>query len=87
MTHRIRFDVVISIRSRQHTCSITRAYSRLDSLTRMLFAHFSTYCNSMLQAQMGKGKSTGGGQFIPGKGIRSKEEQLIAGLGNPAQVS
>jgi len=53
----------------------------------MLFAHFSTYCNSMLQAQMGKGKSTGGGQFIPGKGIRSKEEQLIAGLGNPAQVS
>ena len=34
---------------------------------------------------MGKGKSTGGGQFIPGKGIRSREE-LLAGLGNPAQM-
>ena len=37
-------------------------------------------------AQFGKGKSTGGGAFIPGKGIRRmNDEQLVAGLSNPAQ--
>eukprot|EP00563_Minutocellus_polymorphus_P020747 CAMPEP_0197715690 /NCGR_PEP_ID=MMETSP1434-20131217/801_1 /TAXON_ID=265543 /ORGANISM="Minutocellus polymorphus, Strain CCMP3303" /LENGTH=116 /DNA_ID=CAMNT_0043299881 /DNA_START=58 /DNA_END=405 /DNA_ORIENTATION=+ len=36
-------------------------------------------------AQMGKGKKFSGQAFTPGKGLRSREEELLA-MGNPAQL-
>ena len=39
-----------------------------------------------MQAQMNKGKKMKGQQFTPGKGLRSREEETLLALSNPAQL-